>query len=319
MTRLVPELSARTGLQEADVRRLMMSAPGRYKRYTIPKRDGTRRPIAQPAREIKAIQRAFVSAVLDGLPVHEAAMAYRSGRSIRDNAAAHASSTGPILKMDLESFFPSIRMQDWQRYCEENSLFESTEDITLSGHLLFYREPGTRSLRLAIGAPSSPAVSNILMYQFDAAVTEAVSPDQVVYTRYADDLTFSAPRTGYLTGVQSAVARVIRAQKYPKLSINAQKTTYATTKYHRSVTGLTLANDGRVTIGRDRKRMIRAQVHRATLGQLSSQDFESLSGMLAFVHAVEPQYIEVLTSTYGFEAIDAIARASHSPAKIDYL
>ena len=277
----------------------MLSAPVRYKRYTIPKRDGTRRPIAQPAREIKAIQRAFVVAVLENLPVHDAAMAYRHGRSIRDNAAAHVGSDGPILKMDLKSFFPSIRMQDWQRYCDEHSLFDDPGDVLLSGHLLFCREPGTRSLRLAIGAPSSPAVSNILMFKFDEAVTRAVGADQVVYTRYADDLTFSARRTGYLTGVQSSVARVIRNQAYPKLEIHPAKTTYATKKFHRSVTGLTLSNERQVTLGRDRKRLIRAQVHRASLGQLSMEETAKLSGMLAFVHAVEPSFIETLSAHYG--------------------
>lgn len=310
MSQLISDLAARTGLQEADVRRLMLSAPGRYKRYTIPKRDGTRRPIAQPAREIKAIQRAFVAAILEDLPVHDAAMAYRPGRSIRDNAAAHVGSDGPILKMDLRAFFPSIRMQDWQRYCDENSLFDDPSDVVLSGHLLFCREPGTRSLRLAIGAPSSPAVSNILMFKFDEAVTSAVGADQVVYTRYADDLTFSARRTGYLTGVQSSVAKVIRHQAYPKLEINPAKTTYATKKFHRSITGLTLSNDRHVTLGRDRKRLIRAQVHKATLGQLSTEEAAKLAGMLAFVHAVEPSFIDALSAHYGRHVIIRIFPAA---------
>lgn len=309
MTRLISELAGMTGFQEADVRRLMASAPGRYKRYSIPKRDGTRRPIAQPAREIKAIQRAFVTLILDGLPVHGAATAYRPGVSIFDNAAMHAGG-GPILKMDLKGFFPSIRLRDWRRYCEENSLFEDESDVTLSGHLLFYREPGTRSLRLAIGAPSSPSVSNILMFDFDAAVTEAVRSDKVVYTRYADDLTFSAPRTGYLTGVQSAVARVIRQQAYPKLEINLAKTTYATRKYNRSVTGLVLANDGRVTIGREKKRLISAQVHRAHLGIIDDEALAKLAGMLAFIRGVEPDYLEVLTNKYGPETVARIVRAA---------
>ena len=288
----------------------MLSAPDRYKRYTIPKRDGTRRPIAQPAREIKAIQRAFVAAILENLPVHDAAMAYRHGRSIRDNAAAHVDSDGPILKMDLKSFFPSIRMQDWQRYCYDNSLFNDPIEVVLSGHLLFCREPGTRSLRLAVGAPSSPTVSNILMFKFDEAITRAVGADQVVYTRYADDLTFSARRTGYLTGVQSSVARVIRDQAYPKLEINVAKTTYATKKFHRSVTGLTLSNDCNVTLGRDRKRLIRAQVHRAVLGQLSMEETAKLAGMLAFVHAVEPSFLETLSAHYGSHIIAQISTAA---------
>jgi hypothetical protein len=108
--------------------------------------------------------------------------------------------------------------------------------------------------------------------------------------------------------VQSAVARIIREQAYPKLEINSDKTTYATQKYHRSVTGLTLANDGRVTLGRDRKRLIRAQVHRASLGLLSREDLVKLAGMLAFVHAVEPDYLNALVNVYGSQAVNAILK-----------
>jgi hypothetical protein len=148
------------------------------------------------------------------------------------------------------------------------------------------------------------------MFDFDSAVTEAVKADRVVYTRYADDLTFSAPRTGYLTGVQSAVARVIRNQSYPKLEINNDKTTYATPKYHRSVTGLTLANDGRVTLGRDRKRLIRAQVHHAIQGVLAPDELRKLAGMLAFARSVEPAYLEVLAASYGAERLAMITRGT---------
>jgi len=314
MASLLKDLSERTGMQEAAVRRIMVSAPERYKRYSIPKRDGSPRQISQPAREVKAIQRAFISSVLETLPVHDAAMAYRPGRSILDNAQAHAVSNGPILKMDLRNFFPSIRVRDWHRYCAENTILDSSQDIILSGLLLFQRQPGTNVLRLAIGAPSSPAVSNILMFDFDAAVSDEVAKDRVVYTRYADDLTFSAPRTGYLTGVQSAVAKIIRRQRYPKLEINGDKTTYATKKYHRSVTGLTLANDGRVTLGRDRKRLIRSQMHRASLGLLSVDELQKLSGMLAFVHSAEPQFIETLSVAYGTEVVRKVIGASSRPA-----
>lgn len=308
---LLRKLSLHTGLQEREVRRIMLVAPERYKRYTIPKRDGTPRQIAQPTQEVKAIQRALVDVLLVHLPIHPSATAYRSGKSLRDNAAPHAHN-GPILKMDLKNFFPSIRVQDWHTYALRTSILDE-EDTVLSGQLLFHRIPATRVLRLAIGAPSSPTLSNILMYDFDSAVTSSVERDHVVYTRYADDLTFSAQRTGFLTGVQSAVAGVVRSTRSPKLEINKDKTTYATKKYHRVVTGLTLSNDGRVTIGRDRKRTISSAMHHATLGELSAAEIDHLSGMLAFVNSVEPAFLEVLRAKYGDDAVDRVVH--HTPSR----
>jgi len=306
VSRVVNALRLETGLRESEVRRLIMYAPERYKIYYIKKRSGGRRQIAQPTPEIKFLQRAFVERFLKHLPVHGSATAYRRGLSTHDNALPHAQN-GPILKMDLKDFFPSIRSRDWASYCRQHNVLEG-EDVILSERLLFHRPPGGRLLRLSIGAPSSPMLSNVLMYDFDTRVVEAVSKDHVTYTRYADDLTFSAPRTGYLVNVKSDVAKIIRKMEYPKLDINNEKTTYITRKYHRSVTGLTLSNDGRVTIGREKKREIRAAIHKAVTGGMDESGLEKLSGLLSYVKSVEPDFICVMEAKYGEETIDVIRR-----------
>jgi RNA-directed DNA polymerase len=308
MSSIVQSLSLATGFRPSSVSKIMATAPIRYKIFTIPKRNGERRTIAQPAFEVKLIQRALVDTLLRSLPIHPCAMGYRENLSIRHNAEAHAG-RGPIIKMDLREFFPSIRAQDWTSYCRDTACLTDEEDIALTTSLLFHKPSGSKVLRLAIGAPSSPMLSNILMNEFDGMVQAAVSSDKVRYTRYADDLTFSAPRTGYLVGVVKAVAAVIRQLDYPKLDINGDKTTYITTKYHRSVTGLTLANDGRVTVGRDRKRVLHASVHRALHDSLPIGELQALSGMLAFVKSVEPSFLGALEAKYGVEVINRIQAA----------
>jgi RNA-directed DNA polymerase len=307
MRKIVSILAGNTGMRELEVRRIMLTAPDRYKTYLIPKRNGEPRVISQPAREVKLLQRALMRTLLEQLPVHPAATAYRTGHSLRDNAAPHAHA-GPILKMDLKDFFPSIRGKDWVTYCRETGCLSEEEDINLTATLLFRRTKGSSVLRLAIGAPSSPILSNVLMYGFDRAITERLER-RVVYTRYADDLTFSAPRTGYMVGVQKAVVATIRELSYPKLDINQRKTTYITTKYHRVVTGLTLANDGRVTMGRQKKREISAGVHRASLKQLDADQLAVLCGQLAFANAVEPSFLDQLRKKYGVDTVRSVQRA----------
>ncbi len=285
----------------------MASAPVRYKRYVIPKRNGGTRQIAQPAREVKLLQRAFVTTFLRLLPVHNSATAYREGVSILDNATPHIGS-GPVLKLDFRNFFPSIRSQDWVSYCRHSGCLSTEEDLHLTASLLFYRQSGYRVMRLAIGAPSSPMLSNILMFDFDSQLSDLVTKDRVTYTRYADDLTFSAPRAGFLNGVVKSVSKTIRTIRYPKLEINNEKTSFSTSKYRRSVTGLTLTNDRRVTIGHQKKRQIHAAVHRALLQKLNSEELQVLSGNLAYIYAVEPEFLGVLRQKYGEDIIDTIQR-----------
>lgn len=308
MRRLLDTLSFETGMREHELQRIMYTAPNRYKVYLIPKRSGGTRVIAQPAREVKFLQRALSKILLESLPTHDAATAYKPGTSILLNAQAHAES-GPILKLDFKDFFPSVRDRDWISYCRRTGCLSTEEDIFLTSRLLFHRRKGEGYLRLAIGAPTSPILSNILMYDFDLKVSEAVGEDKVIYTRYADDMTFSAERTGHLTGVIRTIGRVLRSADCPKLALNRDKTTLITKKFGRRVTGLTLSNDGRVTIGREGKRKIRAAVHRALQGQLNQKELQILTGMLAYVKAVEPSYLEVLTRAYGLRAIEEIQKA----------
>jgi RNA-directed DNA polymerase len=298
MTRLLTMLQERTGLSERSLLRIIASAPERYKVYTIPKRNGGRREIAHPASELKALQRALVEAVLDQRPVHPAAMAYVKGKSIRTNATAHVTN-GPILKFDFSNFFPSITHRDWRIYCREHKLFESPLDIQYSSRILFRRPRGGRVLRLSIGAPSSPQLSNVLMYNFDRILSERVAQDFVTYTRYADDLTFSAERTGFLNSVEKALSATMREVLYPKLTLNTSKTVLATTKFHRQVTGLVLTLDGRISLGRERKRLIRAMLHHFLLGRLTDAQILKLAGTLAFAKDMEPDFYTRMVLHYG--------------------
>lgn len=302
MTRLVDSLVKATGLPERDILRIIANAPVRYKRYTIKKKSGGRRPIAHPAKELKVLQRAVVDLYLKLLPIHQAATAYRKGISIKHNALAHAAN-GPIMKMDFKDFFNSIRSRDWHDFCDDRGLFKDSDERYQVTQILFHRAPKLSGLRLAIGAPSSPMLSNILMYQFDALLSELLSQDYVAYTRYADDLTFSAKRTGYLTVVERAVTETMRRIEWPRLTINHRKTVVATMKYHRQVTGLVLSNDGNVSIGRGKKRLLRAAVHKAMNEDVGEAWLNSLKGNLAFVQGVEPEFIRRLNSHYGIDVL----------------
>ena len=304
-TNIVNALAIETGMNVGLVERIMRTAPVRYKTYRIPKRSQGYREISQPATEVKSIQRGLIEILLRGLPLHEAATAYRTGMSIKDNALRHAGD-GPILKMDFKDFFPSIKPRDWSVYCQKTGILTDPVEIRLTSSLLFQQPRGSSVFRLTIGAPSSPFLSNALMFDFDQTIADAVANDHVVYTRYADDLTFSAPRTGHLVNVEKIVRTTLRSLEYPKLAINEDKTTRITRKYGRKVTGLTLTNDGKVSIGHNRKRHIHAAVHHASLGKLNSRSLGELKGLLAFAKSAEPQFIDTLKDKYGAELIHFI-------------
>lgn len=292
-------------LSDREIRRLVATAPERYKVYSIPKRNGKRRIIAQPAKEVKLAQNILIDKLLRDLPVHDAAMAYVRGRSIYQNAERHCGNF-QLLKYDFENFFPSISEFHWVKYCEDKKIL-SREQALISGRILFRRARGEKVLRLSVGAPSSPILSNILLYDFDKKMIDDLKSDAVTYTRYADDLTFSAERTGHLTVVDRILRKNSRDYRYCRLKVNEDKTVLATKSQRRSVTGLILTLDSKVSIGRDQKRLIRSQIYKWLRGEMGVEDAAKLAGMLAYIKGVEPAFLESLQRKYGPENLKNIS------------
>lgn len=289
-TKLMAILSQWSGLKISDVEYIVRSAPRRYKVFSIPKRSGGERVIAQPSRELKALQRLITDRIIFDLPVHGAAHGYVKGRGIKSNAAAHANSNF-ILKMDFSNFFPSIRPADLGRHMKKHLAAQVTEEERRQLYnLVFWRPRGERGLRLCIGAPSSPFISNTIMFDLDSKIHEICQVAGVIYTRYADDLTFSCAEKGVLGQLEARVSSIIDGSKSPRLSVNNEKTVHISRAQRRTVTGININSVGALSIGRDRKRLIRSMVHKSTLGQLSFEEDRELNGLLAFANDIEPEF-----------------------------
>lgn len=289
ITSLVERLSAWSGLPNADIERIIRSAPRRYKVFKIEKKGGGLRTVAQPSRELKLLQRFVVDRVLVELPVHEAAHGYVRGRGIKSNALAHAHARY-LLKMDLENFFPSIRPLDLARRLSRGRKIPLTLDEKRQLYGLLFWKPRDSRMQLCIGAPSSPFISNALMYDVDVAISTMALERGVIYTRYADDMTFSCFEKGILPSMQMLVESVIESSRTPRLRVNSTKTIHISRAQRIVVTGVTVNTESELSLGRERKRLIRSMVHRFQHGQLSLEECWKLKGLIAFAHDIEPEF-----------------------------
>jgi RNA-directed DNA polymerase len=305
---IIRALATDLGLSEIDIVRVIRTAPVRYKVYSIPKRTGGVRIIAQPAREVKLLQRWAIKNILEALPVHDCATAYRKGKSIRDNARAHAEQSY-ILKVDFKNFFPSIVPQNLidhiQHYAPE---IASPENLKALAFLFFRGSINPVNLTLSIGAPSSPALSNTVLFPLDLQCAELCVRRGITYTRYADDLTFSTSEKNVLEPFLGEFKKLLESVGYPRLQLNEEKTVFASKKAMRRVTGLVLNNNGEVSLGRQRKRSISAGVHSFTLQGLKVEQINKLRGLLAFALNVEPAFVASLEAKYGKRVIDTLLR-----------
>lgn len=303
---LLKEIVIHTGLGASDVRRIISRAPKTYKEYPIPKRSGGHRIIAQPSRELKILQRFLMDHLLADLPVHSAAMAYVKNRNIFDNANAHRGGSA-ILKLDFESFFHSIRVSDWIAYVRKNRPdWDRADDLSNMVKILFWGRGSSRPKCLSIGAPTSPMISNIIMYDLDTMFIEEATRSEAVYTRYADDITISGDSLENIISVENFIRTKIRKTRHPKLKFNESKRGVYTRGQRRLVTGLILTPEGNISIGRDRKRAVSALIHKFSLKLLNWKEVGYLKGMLGFTIANEPQFINRMRRKYGDDVIDRI-------------
>ncbi len=312
MEKLFLKMSHELLISPEDLEYLARSAPYRYKVYEIDKKQaGKKRTIAQPAREIKRLQYWVIENILKDFPIHPAAQAYRKGKNIANNAKPHAKKRF-LLKLDFKDFFHSIKVNDFEQLINTSEFRQIDEsEKACLGRILFWRKVRGGDLVLSIGAPSSPLLSNILLYDFDQKIAEFCKSLRVVYTRYADDLTFSTNRKNVLRLIENEVKKICQDLPFPKLTLNPQKTIHSSKANMRRVTGLILSNDGSISIGHERKRQLHAAVHHFKLGKLKEDEIAVLQGMLAFVHSVEPKFIRALSKRYGKEVLVSLFKGGH--------
>ena len=301
---IIERIVSETGLTRDYVSIFARTASHRYKVYTIRKKSGGKRTIHHPARELKFFQTWLAENVFSLLPIHSAAVAYRSGKNIRENAAIHLKQNF-LLKVDFRDFFPSITGRDILATLRLNSdvlnkFLTSEEDYE------FIRMIVCKEDRLTIGAPSSPILSNAVMFRFDEHWAERSGQAGVVYSRYADDLAFSTSKQNILRQIFMDLRAEIARRDSPELTINEDKTVYCSRKRRRLITGLVLTSDKRISLGRARKRRIKSLVFRHGAGQLTSEDSASLRGFISYARSVEPSFVDALKRRYGEEAINSI-------------
>lgn len=201
------------------------------------------------------------------------------------------------LKLDFSNFFNSIVPNDLVERISSQKL--DSRSISVLTAALFWKEAGTKRLCLSIGAPSSPRISNIVMYNLDNRISSICSDCGVIFTRYADDITLSGRSIASLLEVESRIRTIVLQTVSPSLRFNDSKRGIYTRGMKRMVTGLKITPEGLVSLGRERKRAISAALHHYSLGREPSGGLEVLRGWLAFANSAEPAFLESLRRKYG--------------------
>jgi RNA-directed DNA polymerase len=263
-------------------------APERfYRRFSVPKRSGGHRLIDEPLPSLKEIQRWLLDAIIGRVPVSRYAKGFVRGRSTRDNARFHRAQP-LVLSLDIRDFFPSIKRQ------RIYGIFRSLGYSQLVSQLL--ARLCTLDNALPQGAPTSPALSNLFVRHIDSRLGGFARSQNLRYTRYADDLTFSgALRPGQ---VIRFVRSVLATQG---LSLNEDKTRAMQPHQRQEVTGIVVNHH--LDLPRETRRELRQTLyyidrfgvgsHLQHTGEQRANFLLHLHGLLSFALHLNPSRTEL--------------------------
>lgn len=280
-----------------------------YRQYTIKKRNGGERIILAPKDRLKKIQRHLLDDLLYRIPVSDQAHGFVPTRSTTTNALPHVHKEF-IVNIDLEEFFPSIT------FPRVRGLFLSLgfsfsvasalallctdyerEKIARDGKTE-YQKKGERYL--VQGAPTSPAIANLIARHLDVRLRGLAEQRKFVYTRYADDLTFSGSSIEGAVAIIAAVRRIAREEGF---TVHKDKTRLLRRANRQTVTGV-IVNDI-LSTPRSLRRRLRAIVHNAQKTGLAVQNKnghsnfrEYIAGIIGYIAAANPQQAKPLLTLF---------------------
>jgi retron-type reverse transcriptase len=284
---------------------------GPYTTYTIPKRDGGERKICAPKKQLKWVQRQILRHILSQVPPHPAAHGFVNGRSTVSNAGPHVGHE-LIVKFDLKDFFPTMHyfrvmgLFASLGYPVGNCMFgtddESNQVAPVLARLCCYT-PDPKLWGAAVlpqGAPTSPAISNLVCRRLDARLQGLAEANKGVYTRYADDLTFSFPKAEGLNlgRFRWWVDQVCHQEGF---TVHQEKFRVIRDSQRQVVTGI-VVNEA-VRAPRELRRELRAILHNCETQDVESQAkrhprfkgnagafAQYLRGIAAYLNMVQPEH-----------------------------
>ena len=299
------DLAKASGLSIGELKFLSfhrkIATSSHYVRFSVPKKSGGRRIISAPMPKLKALQYWVLENILDKIPVHEAANGFVAQRSILSNASNHIGKD-VVVNIDLKDFFPTIS------YARVKGLFcklgysekiatilalictePDREEAMLDGKKYFI---ATGKRALPQGAPTSPAITNIICYKMDRRFKGVADKLSFSYTRYADDLSFSANGNEQTKKVQQLLWRIKKIITDEGFTIHPKKVKVMRKGVKQEVTGIVV--NKQAGLDRNTLHRFRGLIHQISRHGLDNKKWKGgnivseMIGYANFVAQVKP-------------------------------
>jgi RNA-directed DNA polymerase len=311
------DLAKALGLSVPSLRGLAFHAEAtrtrHYVTFEVPKRSGGTRQLSAPLPRMKAAQAWILEHILEKLPTESPAHGFIAGRSTVTNARPHAGKP-IVVNQDLVDFFPTItfgrvrgvflRIGYSPAVATLLALLttEAPRQEAKYAGTTYWVALGPRSLPQ--GACTSPALSNQIAVRLDRRLLGLANKRGFIYTRYADDLSFSGgvEMNEKLAPLLASVRHVVEEEGF---SLHIAKGRVQRKGGRRTVTGIVVNEPHKLAVPREEIRKLRAILHNAKKTGLAAQNREGhpnfeawLRGKIAYVSMIDRPRGEQLRAAF---------------------
>ncbi|WP_082828306.1 retron St85 family RNA-directed DNA polymerase (plasmid) [Tistrella mobilis] len=237
-----------------------------YRSFSLIKKDGTERTIDTPRTYLKVIQWWILDNITSQVEISRNAFGFVRGRSAVQNAGHHLGAQH-ILNVDIRQFFPSVKIaQVFEIFMSIGYNEEVAEMLSelccIDGHL-------------PQGAPTSPSIANLILRDLDENLCNLADRSGCLYSRYADDLTFSSHsriNDNFLESVRKEVEN-------SGFKLKSEKTRFSGRGDRMEVTGVVI--NEKLQPPRDWRKLTRAKLHKLdSSNRLTRRQLSYLQGVM---------------------------------------
>ena len=261
-----------------------------YKTFRIKKRSGGSRTICVPDIPLMRVQRWIHKEILLSTAakaiLSKWSTAYAENSSHIKNAEKHLGAQ-VIIKVDISNFFESISERQvykvfknlqfrpivafgLTRICTRQINTSKSMDLRVrKSYRRWNRRKRTTEINrrlflanavghLPQGAPTSPMLSNLVCLDIDNQLAVLAREHEMVFTRYADDITFSGPLMD-VSKMREVYSKICEIVGVFGLRVNAKKTRFIRAGCRMQITGIVI-NNGIARISREYRDRIRQEL-----------------------------------------------------------
>ena len=245
------------------------------------------------------------------MKVHKNVYSYQQNKNIYDLAKQHHMNHN-YFKTDIQGFFKHIDPLLILKSLENNlDSFLFSKEVT--NHFENIVKLVTIDNFLPVGYVTSPSISNAVLYEFDSVLSEYCDKNNIIYTRYSDDLIFSSNDYKILKSLPNKIIEIFESLYFKQFQLNKNKTIFFDKTNKVTFLGIDILPNGHITVDKHIKENIRQLLYfyindknkfAKFLDKRYNGSLARAYGSLNYIKDIDPRFINKLRKKYGTNYVD---------------